>query len=240
MSRSSPGHCHFLIILIAIPLYFIFHAWLNLNSKTDPEYRYETVTATEPRVYVTNTGDHYHNGSCGYLHSRIAKGRTQAIEEGYTACSACGGRPSGTITVTYQKRVPYDPTAKNIGGSIVLAVFVAPLIYLFAYVIIKDRIENKPVKSTRSTTSTIPPSKTQIDTKPPQNPDTEAIERIRNNPIEKIRNFIGERVTHPKYGPGTVTDIDKQYIHILFDNTNEEKTFQFPEAFFKGYLSILE
>ena len=229
-----------LILLIAIPLYFIFHAWLNLNSKTDPEYRYETVTATEPRVYVTNTGDHYHNGSCGYLHSRIAKGRTQAIEEGYTACSACGGRPSGTITVTYQKRVPYDPTAKNIGGSIALAVFIAPLIYLFAYVIIKDRIENKPIKSTHSTTSTLPHPTTQIETKPAQNPDAEAIERIRNNPIEKIRKFIGERVAHPKYGPGTVTNIDKQYIHVRFDNTNEEKTFQFPEAFFKGYLSILE
>ena len=34
--------------------------------------------------------------------------------------------------------------------------------------------------------------------------------------------------------------LDKQYIDIRFDNTNEEKTFQFPEAFFKGYLSILE
>ena len=248
-----------LIVLLAIPLFFLFWGWLNLNSKTDPEYRYETVTATEPRVYVTRTGEHYHNSSCGYLHSsQIAKGRYQAIEEGYIACSVCGGRSSGTITVTYKKRVPYDPTAKNIGGSIALAIFTSPLIYLFAYVGTESIRENRAAKKNINTQHTISasPNGNLTTTKPPKQnfpigtssprPSTtdnsviEKIARLRNTPIEKIRSFIGVRVSHKKYGTGVVVDIDQHYIQVRFIDSNEIKKFQFPEAFFDDFLSILE
>lgn len=241
-----------LILLLAIPLFFLYWGWLNLNSKSEPEYRYETVTATEPKVYVTRTGDHYHNGNCRYLHSSmIAKGRTQAIEEGYFACSVCGGKASGSITVTYKKRVPYDPTAKNIGGSVALSVFTAPLIYGFAYMVIKEFRENHSRKTSPTNYSPSIPTTT-----PTSSPDsqsmpstkslgeekslTNTIEKIHNAPIEKIRNFIGEHVSHKKYGTGVIVDIDQHYVRVQFNGITEIKSFQFPEAFFDGYLSIIK
>lgn len=234
-----------LIILLAIPLFFLFYAWTNLNSQTDPEYRYETVTATEPRVYVTNYGECYHSSTCGYLHtSRIAKGKNQAISEGYVACSVCGGKSSGTITVTYKKRVPVDSTGRNIGGSIALAILCSPLLYGIGYHIVQEIRENKPLKSS-STNSTTAQKATQpstalsgSSTRPPGDQIKSEAEKIRNAPIEKIRNFIGERVTHRKYGAGVVIDINRQYIKVRFDSTKEEKTFQFPEAFYNGFLTI--
>lgn len=240
-----------LIVLLAIPLFFLYWGWLNLNSKSEPEYRYENVTATEPRVYVTRTGDRYHNASCGYLHSSmIAKGRNQAIEEGYIACSICGGRASGSITVTYKKRVPYDPTAKNIGGSVALSVLTAPLIYGFAYMIIKDFRENHPRKARQTNQSSNIPTTTSsrsstsksISTTSPVKEKSQAdtIERIHNAPIEIIRNFIGERVSHKKYGTGVIVNIDQHYVRVQFNGISEIKSFQFPEAFFDGYLSIIK
>lgn len=41
-------------------------------------------------VYVTKTGDCYHNSSCGYLsRSKIAISKSSALSQGYRACSRC-------------------------------------------------------------------------------------------------------------------------------------------------------
>ena len=54
----------------------------------------------EPLVYVTRTGEKYHSGGCGYLWaSAIPQGLNQAKNAGYSACSRCGGKASGTIMV---------------------------------------------------------------------------------------------------------------------------------------------
>ena len=43
-------------------------------------------------VYVTKTGSKYHKEWCGYLHSsKIPITYGEAIAQGYTACSRCGG-----------------------------------------------------------------------------------------------------------------------------------------------------
>ena len=78
-------------------------------------------------------------------------GKQEAISKGYTACSKCGGRSSGTITVTYTKKVEVDNTTKNIWGAIAIAVLTTPLAYLFIYALVADYIENKggPVISMR-------------------------------------------------------------------------------------------
>lgn len=46
----------------------------------------------EKTVYVTRTGTKYHKGSCQYLRdSKIEIPLSEAIANGYTACSVCGG-----------------------------------------------------------------------------------------------------------------------------------------------------
>lgn len=47
--------------------------------------------ATENKiVYITNTGEKYHESFCRYLrHSKIETNLSQAIECGYTPCSVC-------------------------------------------------------------------------------------------------------------------------------------------------------
>lgn len=46
--------------------------------------------ADNQTVYITRTGNKYHNSTCQYLkHSRIGVRLSVAKEQGYTACSAC-------------------------------------------------------------------------------------------------------------------------------------------------------
>lgn len=50
-------------------------------------------------VYVTKTGTKYHKVTCKYLSkSSIAISLTDAVSQGYTACSVC--KPSSTYTTT--------------------------------------------------------------------------------------------------------------------------------------------
>ena len=128
-----------MIILIAIPVAFLFYRGVSLDREASPNYKYTEVTKTEPRVYVTNTGDRYHNASCGSLYnSRIAMGRGQALEEGYLPCQRCGGASSGTIIVTYKVKEEVPTGAKEIVGSILLSALSTPLVYLFVYAQIKS------------------------------------------------------------------------------------------------------
>ena len=54
-----------IVILICIPMAFLWYFIINANST--PSYKTETVTATEPRVYVTTYGDRYHRQNLNTL-----------------------------------------------------------------------------------------------------------------------------------------------------------------------------
>ena len=137
-----------IILLIAVALFFINVAWLNANGTTEKVTK--TVTASEPKVYVTKTGDKYHSASCGYLHSSsIAMGKYEAQSKGYSACSVCGGTSSGTISVSYKKTVEEKSgpwTTKKVILNIVLVLLSAPTIYWLVYVQIKERKEEPKYK----------------------------------------------------------------------------------------------
>ena len=123
-----------IIVLIALPVAFLFYSWSRSSYDSSPDYKYTDVTRTEPRVYVTSTGGSYHSGSCGSLYnSKIPMGRGQASEEGYLPCERCGGASSGTITVTYTIKEKAPMGAKYVILSILLSALSTPLVYLFFY-----------------------------------------------------------------------------------------------------------
>lgn len=52
-------------------------------------------------VYVTNTGEKYHTGSCRYLRkSKISIELKEALNQGYDACKVCGP----PVTVKSEKK----------------------------------------------------------------------------------------------------------------------------------------
>lgn len=54
----------------------------------------------EPLVFITRTGERYHHKSCSYLReSSIPIGIEEAEDKGYSACSRCKGKTSGSIIV---------------------------------------------------------------------------------------------------------------------------------------------
>ena len=74
----------------------------------------DTITKTEPKVYITAYGDCYHHPSCGYLwSSRNAIGLYKAQAQGYHACTQCGGKSDGTISVSY-----YQPDSSSDGCEV--------------------------------------------------------------------------------------------------------------------------
>ena len=84
MKLKSTFFILFIIFVATISLCFPF----NSKQITAEEIR-------QPKVYITNTGNHYHGKDCHYLRSKIAIGLYQAKERGYSACSYCGGEPDG-------------------------------------------------------------------------------------------------------------------------------------------------
>lgn len=213
-----------IVILLCIPMAFLWYAIINSNNPTS--YKTETVTATEPRVYVTTYGERYHSAGCSYLSkSQIPMGKQEAISKGYSACSRCGGRASGTITVTYKKQVEVDGTSKNIWGAIGLSVLCTPLAYLFIVSIVGAAVENRrhnkgspsTISPSAPTTSTVKPSYIPPSPKPTQ---------------PSIR--VGDAVNHKKFGLGVVKKIDGKYFTVQFDH--ESKDFIHPDVFSSGIM----
>lgn len=223
-------------LILTILLFFPMYAWLS--SSGSPVYDYETVTETQPRVYVTNYGDKYHNGACQYLHSsRNAMGRTQAYDEGYTACSECGGRPSGTITVTYEKRIEKDPTARNVWGGIGLSVLMAliPAIMFASWFEEKYLVEETPSTPTPKKDTTQPPP-------PPPKPKTEREEMMdwyNNLNDYALEGYKNRPVIHKTFGIGYITRIiDRKYVEVWFDDLKDFKKFVFPDAIVDKYIEF--
>lgn len=156
---------------------------------------------------------------CSYLaKSQHAMGKHEAISKGYTACSRCGGRSSGTISVTYTKKIEVDSTAKNIWGAIGLSVLCTPLAYLFIYCLVAAHIEKKGYKSVTQNSSYRSP--------PPSN--TTAVEPI-TPPPPKISIRVGDAVKHKAFGLGVVKKFDGRYLTVSFDKGI--KDFVFPDVF---------
>lgn len=64
----------------------------QLEEKTTKQSPTKSTSSqnTSYTVYVTNTGDKYHKGSCSYLRSsKNAISKDAAVSQGYTACSRC-------------------------------------------------------------------------------------------------------------------------------------------------------
>ena len=80
------------IILIAIAaIIFLILGTLLFNELF---FKHE-----EGLVFITNTGDRYHNINCSYLLSMNPIGIEQAKARGYTACARCVGVATGRIEV---------------------------------------------------------------------------------------------------------------------------------------------
>lgn len=131
MFKNKTIICLFVLITIGFPITFLFYLSIAVNSPI--LYDTQTVTITETRVYITKYGDCYHSADCSYLYnSKIPMGKQQAINNGYSACSRCGGYSNDTIAVTYSKPVPFEEkySLKNILITTTLTTLYTSLLYL--------------------------------------------------------------------------------------------------------------
>lgn len=162
-------------------------------------------------------------------------GKQEAISKGYTACSRCGGKSSGTITVTYKKQVEVDGTTKNVWGAIGLSVLCTPLAYGFIYSLLADFISDKLNKKKQtaatsyspavssSTTTSMPSHTAQPPATPPPTPKP---------PQLSIR--VGDAVKHRVFGLGVIKKIEGKYFTVRFDH--EAKDFIHPDVFNSGLM----
>lgn len=70
--------------------YYTYSHWYQkyATSKSSSFGSYNKQSET---VYITKTGSKYHKSWCSYLKSRIPISKSDAIANGYTACSRCFG-----------------------------------------------------------------------------------------------------------------------------------------------------
>ncbi|GEM_PF-6264953 len=119
-----------IIVIIALSLFFIKTLWIGSTT-----HKTVTINESQPKVFITKSGDKYHNVSCGYLHSSaIPIGKYEAEKKGYAACSVCGGVASGTISVSSSKKEEAKNPAtsiENIALNLLLVLVMAPSLYAF-------------------------------------------------------------------------------------------------------------
>lgn len=75
-----------------------------------------STAANAQTIYITNTGEKYHTGSCRYLHSsKIQTTLAEAKADGYEACKVC--KPPTVVSASPSKQPPAktnaDPNAKR-------------------------------------------------------------------------------------------------------------------------------
>lgn len=173
----------------------------------------------EPLVYVTRTGEKYHSSSCGYLWaSSIPKGLNVAKKAGYTACSRCGGKASGTIIIN------------NYEASFCISVLI-----MCAFVFLGFKIYNKIVISAEKQNNNLIPTNNSTQTLSNQN--TQQISTSTNiimPPKSSIIVKCGDIVTHKSFGKGKVIELSENYIKIQF--VDKARKFVFPNAFIEGFL----
>ena len=205
------------IVLLCIPMTFLWYVIINSNNS--PSYKTETITATEPRVYVTTYGKCYHSANCSYLtKSQHSMGKQEAISKGYSACSRCGGKSSGTITVTYSKKVKADSMPKNFWGAIGLSLLCTPLAYLFIYLLLPESIEKRRNKTT-STTQNASPIRASMQLE--NTTQTPSPPKLRQSQ-PSIR--VGDAVHHKSFGLGIIKKIEGNHFTVRFDHNSKNFT----------------
>lgn len=229
----------FLGVWFGLSFLLFFPIWGITNCNNEPAYENIKVAERQPCVYITNTGNHYHSSSCHYLsRSKIAIGKQQAIDAGYLCCSVCKGTSSGTISVSYTKKVQVDPTNRNIG----LSVFIAILLSFLPAVFIGNKILEAPNKNLTTNVSARLPKSTinNISNEASQQEQTnreELIQEFKQRSQNDLNNAIGRQVIHDKFGVGTIIENSKDYMSVMFDKYGI-KTFQFPQALIDGFLKL--
>ena len=165
----------------------------------------------EPLVYVTRTGEKYHSSGCGYLWaSSIPRGLNEAKKVGYTACSRCGGKASGTITIN------------NYGASFGISSLIMCALVLLGF-IIYNKISISPDEQSSNSVSISNSSQTLYC----QN--TRQISTHTISPKPSIIVKCGDIVKHKSFGEGKVVKLSQNYITIQFNDKARE--FVFPNAF---------
>lgn len=105
-------------------------------------------------------------------------------------------------------------------------------------IIVEKREENLSTSTTSATSKLITG---RYDVEPPM--------KLSNKPVQSVRKKndfeidlssvkVGTKVTHKSFGEGTISQIDKsqKFIHVDFVQGN--KRFQFPDAFYSGFLKL--
>lgn len=60
------------------------------SAKKSVKTKAKTKKSSGGTVYITNTGEKYHRGTCRYLrYSKYSISKSEAQREGYTACKVC-------------------------------------------------------------------------------------------------------------------------------------------------------
>ncbi len=205
-----------IVIILCVPMAFLWYAVINADKTS---YETEFVTETEPCVYVTDYGKRYHSAGCSYLtKSQHAMGKQEAIRKGYTACSRCGGKSSGSIAVTYTKKIAVKGKPKSIREPIFLSVLLTPTIYFLIYLLLTKQLKTKQYKKTTDC-----PSSESFSSLSSPNP---------RQPQPKIR--VGDAVYHKTFGLGVIKEINGKTFTVRFDH--EAKDFIHPDIFDSGLM----
>ena len=178
---------------------------------------------TEGLVYRTRTGDCYHTIGCGYLRSQIPMGIEQAKASTLRVCSRCGGVPKGTIEVN------------NYAAAACIVIFIEVAVTIIGFVIYNKTHPEPTVVSGLASNNGI------TGTKPINQIESERDRMIRNckaQPEESIQWLKGKVLKHKRFGEGTVTEINNDYIYVYFEELDEVKQFQYPQAIIDKFLEI--
>lgn len=203
-----------IIVIVAAIIAITVIGTLILN---DIAFKHE-----EGLVYRTRTGDCYHTIGCGYLRSQIPMGIEQARSSTLRACSRCGGIPKGTIEV-------------NNYPAAVAIVFLIEIVITIIGFVIYNKLHPEPA------TNTVTKNTGSYTTKPVSEIETERDRMIRNcktQPIESIQWMKGKTVRHKRFGEGTITEINNEYICVRFEEIDEVKRFQYPQAIIDKFLEF--
>lgn len=120
-----------IIIFIALSLAFVGLGFIINACFFQKITTIVTTGHYEPQVYITPSGNCYHNDSCSYITSISPIGLYQAQSRGFTACLHCDGLPCGSIWIKETKHSDYS-------NNYLLSFSISfVLIYSVAYVLLK-------------------------------------------------------------------------------------------------------
>ncbi len=180
-----------------------------ITTISPTSYENQTVTITEPRIYVTIYGECYHSEDCTYLyHSKIPMGKQQAINNGYYACSQCGGISRGMIAVTYTQSVlnENDSLYKTILITITLSTLCKSILYLLVYIII-DLYHKKQFQS-RSCKSSVCNRVAEL---------SYWLRSSHSPIIRKASIRVNDDIHHKRFGSGAIKKIHKHNSQLFFN-----------------------